>query len=303
VGEEGKRRLRERAGEKADYLLVIEKKVDQKARGEAEKGKEPPNGLITWVFQDDFIPRAKLTEDNAYSIISDYLGTPVEAYDEEGKKVWERELDIYGRVKTSLRDKYGRSTDLVGEDGFIPFRYQGQYEDVETGVYYNRFRYYDPEIGQYMQQDPIGLAGGNPTICGYFYDSNMQIDLFGLAPTEKWMRDLLREILGSNLHDGGAYFFQTGPNEWYVGKANDIYRRLRQHLGNGKLEEDYLATVGAVINPNGLSKDHFKLESDLIDRFKADDDILLSNIINSPGKTQGKTQEIPPSNKKTNSPC
>ena len=33
-------------------------------------------------------------------LVSDYLGTPVEAYDEEGKKVWERNLDIYGRVKT-----------------------------------------------------------------------------------------------------------------------------------------------------------------------------------------------------------
>ena len=62
------------------------------------------NGLITWGFQDDFIPRAKLIKDGAYSIISDYLGTPVEAYDEEGKKVWERELDIYRRVKGRLKD-------------------------------------------------------------------------------------------------------------------------------------------------------------------------------------------------------
>ena len=36
---------------------------------------------------------------------------------------------------------------------------QAQYEDVETGLYYNRFRYYDPEDGQYMSQDPIRLSG------------------------------------------------------------------------------------------------------------------------------------------------
>ncbi|MDR1603073.1 MAG: RHS repeat-associated core domain-containing protein [Tannerella sp.] len=40
-----------------------------------------------------------------------------------------------------------------------PFGYQGQYEDSETGLYYNRFRYYDPSSGAYLSQDPIGLAG------------------------------------------------------------------------------------------------------------------------------------------------
>ncbi|SHJ74063.1 RHS repeat-associated core domain-containing protein, partial [Anaerocolumna jejuensis DSM 15929] len=205
VGEEGKRKLRERAGEKADYLLKIEEKADQKARADAVKGSVPPNGLITWVFQDDFIPRAKLTEEDAYSIISDYLGTPVEAYDEEGKKVWERGLDIYGRVKTSLKDKFGRTTDLVGEDGFIPFRYQGQYEDVETGLYYNRFRYYDPEIGQYTQQDPIGLAGGNPTIYGYVRDPNIWIDPWGLIEVFRNLRpdEIISEGLSARVPGRG----------------------------------------------------------------------------------------------------
>ena len=44
----------------------------------------------------------------------------MEAYDEEGKKVWERNLDIYGRVKTE---------EALGKKNFIPFRFQGQYED------------------------------------------------------------------------------------------------------------------------------------------------------------------------------
>ena len=33
-----------------------------------------------------------------YSIVCDQLGTPTEAYDEEGQRVWARELDIYGRI-------------------------------------------------------------------------------------------------------------------------------------------------------------------------------------------------------------
>ncbi|WP_284358229.1 RHS repeat-associated core domain-containing protein, partial [Pseudomonas syringae] len=39
-------------------------------------------------------------------------------------------------------------------------RFQGQYFDVETGLHYNTFRYYDPEIGRFTTQDPIGLLGG-----------------------------------------------------------------------------------------------------------------------------------------------
>jgi RHS repeat-associated protein len=39
-------------------------------------------------------------------------------------------------------------------------RFQGQYEDIETGLYYNRFRYYDPDDGRYISQDPVGILGG-----------------------------------------------------------------------------------------------------------------------------------------------
>ena len=79
----------------------------------------------------------------------DYLGTPVEAYDEAGKRVWKRELDIYGRVRIEQ-----------GEVGLVPFLYQGQYLDGKTGMAYNRFRYYSPETGAYISQDPIRLEAG-----------------------------------------------------------------------------------------------------------------------------------------------
>ncbi|WP_390892353.1 RHS repeat domain-containing protein, partial [Prevotella jejuni] len=60
--------------------------------------------------------------------MSDYLGTPLQAFDNNGNKVWEQELDIFCRKKTGNN-----------KSSFIPFKYQGQYEDVETGLYYNRF--------------------------------------------------------------------------------------------------------------------------------------------------------------------
>ena len=111
---------------------------------------EPQTELTTWIFDEGtFVPSARLVGDRRYSIISDYLGTPIEAYDEEGQRVWARELDIYGQTRSE-----------VGETGFIPFLYQGQYLDGETGLAYNRFRYYSPETGAYISQDPIRLEAG-----------------------------------------------------------------------------------------------------------------------------------------------
>jgi len=59
-------------------------------------------------------------------------------------------------------------------------RFQGQYFDAETGLHYNRFRYYDPSCGRFINQDPIGLAGGNNN---YLYVPNPTgwVDPFGLA--------------------------------------------------------------------------------------------------------------------------
>ena len=90
--------------------------------------------------------------------------------------MWNRQLDIYGRVKREIK------ASSLGDDvrPFIPFLYQGQYEDVETGLYYNRFRYYSPDSGTYISQDPIGLAGNNPNFYGYVFDSNTEVDVFGL---------------------------------------------------------------------------------------------------------------------------
>ena len=118
--------------------------------------------------QDTFVPAAKLVANGeCFSIVSDYLGTPMQAYDKNGEKVWEQELDIYGRQRKR-------------PSAFIPFKYQGQYEDAETGLYYNRFRYYDPNAGSYISQDPIGLVGENPTLYSHVKSPNSQLDLLGL---------------------------------------------------------------------------------------------------------------------------
>ena len=87
---------------------------------------EPVENLITWVYDSDsYVPTAKIVGDTHYSIISDYIGRPVQVYDDNGYIVWQADYDIYG----NLRNLHGRRQ-------FIPFRQLGQYEDEETGLYY-----------------------------------------------------------------------------------------------------------------------------------------------------------------------
>jgi RHS repeat-associated protein len=59
-------------------------------------------------------------------------------------------------------------------------RFAGQYADAESGLHYNRFRYYGGETGQYLTPDPIGLLGGlNPY--GYVHNPLSWVDPLGLA--------------------------------------------------------------------------------------------------------------------------
>ena len=132
---------------------------------------EPVEDLITWVYDSaGYVPTAKIVGDRHYSVVSDYIGRPAQAYDDNGNVVWQADYDIYG----SLRN-------LHGSRRFIPFRQLGQYEDEETGLYYNRFRYYASRLGNYISQDPIRLGGNNPTLYAFVSDSNLGVDVLGLT--------------------------------------------------------------------------------------------------------------------------
>ncbi|WP_211445067.1 polymorphic toxin type 17 domain-containing protein [Collimonas humicola] len=100
---------------------------------------------------------------------NDANGCPVRLTDDSGQIVWSVSHAAWG----GLQKIHVRAIDN-------PIRLQGQYFDAETGLHYNRYRYYDAAIGQFIGQDPIGLDGGdNPY--QYAPNSISWIDPRGLA--------------------------------------------------------------------------------------------------------------------------
>lgn len=181
--------------------------------GEVSKNKtESVDNLITWIFDEGtFKPAAKIENEKQQSIIADYLGTPVEMYGSDGKQTWSVEYDIYGKIR---KQYIGVLTDC-------PFRYQGQYEDEETGLYYNRFRYYSSDSGSYISQDRIGLAGGNPTLYGYVYDPSVQVDILGLAiaPPGTVLYHYTREGGMEGINNSGVIRPSTDPKHARFGNG------------------------------------------------------------------------------------
>ena len=114
-----------------------------------------------------------------------------------------------------------------GDRTLVPFRYQGQYEDIETGLYYNRFRYYSPQMGMYISSDPIGLAGNNPTLYGYVEDVNILMDELGLKQ-QKY--EILERYCCTNeaeqIRDGIIHHKHKGQPTWIAEKGRVDARKL-----------------------------------------------------------------------------
>lgn len=183
--------------------------VDDSEGWRSYQTPEPQTELTTWIFDEGtFVPSAKLVGDRRYSIISDYLGTPVEAYDEQGRRVWQRELDIYGRTRIER-----------GEVGLVPFLYQGQYLDTETGLAYNRFRYYSPETGAYISQDPIRLEAGLTNLYAYVHDTNAWVDPWGLSGRGGTLHQSIQKQLAKDLGDLGKSVGTEGQINLKNGKS------------------------------------------------------------------------------------
>jgi RHS repeat-associated protein len=128
----------------------------------------------SWVHDPhSYTPLCKVEEGRMYSVISDHLGTPRELVDDSGQIAWRAEYGAWGEVR-------GRKQPVVVD---CPVRFQGQWWDAETGLHYSRFRYYDPQGGRFISQDPIGIWGGQ-NLYRYCANPINWIDPLGLCPDD-----------------------------------------------------------------------------------------------------------------------
>lgn len=94
------------------------------------------------------VPLATAVDGEVFTIHTDHLGTPRALTATTGEVVWLAEFSSYGMARVTV------------ERIPMPLRFRGQYHDPETGLHYNRFRYYAPQWGRYISRDPLTFAAG-----------------------------------------------------------------------------------------------------------------------------------------------
>ena len=168
------------------------------------------------VFADGELGAAKV-----HYAHTDQLGTILELTDAEGNNTWSANYSAWGKWLGSA--DVAQEHKAHGQTG-CNLRFQGQYWDEETGLHYNTFRYYDPEIGRFISPDPIGVQGGF-NLYAYVPNPTGWIDPWGL--------DELYALLAKQ--DGWYDVFEYGK---------------KQPVGQMYLKEGELWKIGETKNPN-----------------------------------------------------
>lgn len=155
------------------------------------------NHIYTTIYdQDSFVPVARVVQDRQDSkqiklhhYHVNHLDTPQELTDDTGDVIWLSYNYAWGgQYEDYYKEQHINGT-AIDKDHLQPIKFQGQHFDPETFLHYNRFRYYDSDVGMFIQRDPIGLLGGT-NVFQYADNSINWIDPFDLAKfsSQKWGR-------------------------------------------------------------------------------------------------------------------
>ncbi len=197
---------------------------------------------------NSFRPLALIKDDEIHHYHLDHLGTPQEITNELGEIVWQAQYKAYGQL-AGFADKPGISN---------PLRFQGQYFDGETGLHYNRHRYYDPSVGRFTNQDPVGLLGGNNC---YRYAPNPTgwVDPLGLTQQkedpERAKIAIARQRQEQMLLDNRGY--NISPTDWDEFPAIGLSGSF---ISDRASFEDILSPIGSGYNQEVTKEQAIALE-------------------------------------------
>ena len=154
---------------------------------------------------------------NIYHYHCNHLGTPQELSDQSGDIVWLSYDRAWGGSFDTIYKQQFINNFAISESELQPIKFQGQSLDTETGLHYNRFRYYDSDVGMFISRDPIELLGGF-NVFAYAPNPVMWIDPWGLA------NESVYRLLDSN-----------GNTIYYGITDRSPSARGNEHINDGKV--------------------------------------------------------------------
>ncbi|MBZ9664121.1 DUF6531 domain-containing protein [Pseudomonas sp. LMG 31766] len=185
---------------------------------------------------------------------TDPNGLPQQLTEDDGRCIWQARYQVWGNTLAETQESF-----FVEEQNL---RFQGQYLDRETGLHYNTFRFYDPDIGRFISPDPIGLAGGI-NLFQYAPEPYGWVDPWGWSPSSTLDRSL-GGIVGDNMQAQHVIPVAVWKRHERFMTAIGL-GGTRDKSGNGLLMPDSQVkakSIGVPIYHNGSHKDY----SDLVNR-------------------------------------
>lgn len=167
-----------------------------------------------------------------FLVFGDQIGTPVRVVDRAGEVVWSAHIEPFGRARIHPASRIE-----------FHLRFPGHLWDPELGLHYNRFRYYDPMLGRYLQCDPQGLAGGM-NVYAYPASPLAHVDVRGLCPKKKAAaKRKNREDDDDDESPPAKKSKPTPVEEGEVGSYRDL--RNRATVGDG-MDHDHIPAYASV---------------------------------------------------------